>query len=253
MEIVPIKNQSININWPWLVLGALLVATDTGLNTEYLYDQEKAITSLVLAAPVAALAAAASLPAMEQAFQIRHYAKGFGFLLLAIVLGAFSLSASFDRTSSGLDAKQAIGRSSNELRSIALAKLNEAQVDRRNAERRIKDEAHPSCNWPRYLKTKGCPKWGRAMADLKDARQRIAEARADLKKHQVSVIVDPAGKRVSAMLGIKQESYNRWQPILLPVGLQLGGLLFIWLAFSGSSPRQDDPPMPELSPRKDQA
>ena len=132
--------------------------------------RRQAITSLVLAAPVAALAAAASLPAMEQAFQIRHYAKGFGFLLLAIVLGAFSLSASFDRTSSGRDAKQAVGRSSNEFRSIAQAKLNEAQADRRDAERRIKDEAHPSCNWPRYLKTKGCPKWGRAMADLKDAK-----------------------------------------------------------------------------------
>ena len=80
-------------------------------------------------------------------------------------------------------------------------------------------------------------------------RQRITDARADLKKHPVTVIVDPAGKRVSEMLGIEQEAYNRWQPILLPVGLQLGGLLFIWLAFSGSSPRQDDRPVPGLSPR----
>lgn len=222
-----------------LAVGAALVGTDTWMNIEFMYDLEKEITSLVAAIPIASIASAASLPFMERSWRSRQYFKAFGLFGLFVILASFSFSASVDRSGSSRDAAIADKQSENLAFNRATAELNEALADRKKAQANIAREFEPICN----TNPKRCPNWRTAKGLAKAATLRIRDARNRLNTVKAPQTIDSMGKRLAAFLPLSEEQIATYQPLLLPLALQLGGLLFIWFGTSKA-------PVPKPRPRR---
>lgn len=222
-----------------LAVGAALIGIDTWMNTEFMYDLEKAITSLVVAIPVASVASAASLPFMERSWRSRQFFKAFGLFGLFVILASFSFSASVDRSGSSRDAAIDGKQGENLAFNRATTELNEALADRKKSQADMAREFEPICN----KNPKRCPNWRTAKGLTETATLRIREARSRLNTVKAPQTVDSMSKRLAALLPMSEKQIATYQPLLLPLALQLGGLLFVWFGTSSA-------PAPKPRPRR---
>jgi hypothetical protein len=132
------------------------------------------------------------------------------FFALAV---SFSLSASIARSSSYASGKVAIAEQANEGAKLAKEAYEAAKQTQQ-------DE---------------CKKRGTRCRVAEDA---VTAARAKLATSAPVQSADPGAERLAAVLGIQPSTVQLYAPLLLPLGLELGG--FIFLAAGLAPARRDD-------------
>lgn len=198
--------------------GVALAGTDTWSNVEFILQSEKGLTSLVAAVPVASVAAMLALPAARMAWRAK---KRFEAILLGVVLVAattFSLSATLDRTSQTREAQMAERRSSNMAATLARQSLEDAKADV------ARFEAEAAAERSRGGCGPICKSWE---AKAEAARQRVAEAMAQVRIAGAERAVDTLAASVAYFLPVSERTVATVQPMLLPAVMYLGGLGFI--------------------------
>jgi hypothetical protein len=190
--------------------GSGLTASAVWLNAEHVASTEGWHSPLVLAGIIVTLCAASAPPCAERAGRSGQPAKALMLWLFFAIAVGFSLSASIARSSG-----YAAGKAAKAERSNAAARLA------RDAYDAAKEAQRAECATGRGTRCRA------AEEALQDARKMLAGA-------EPLQPVDPGAERLAAVLGIEPSTVQLYAPLLLPLGLELGG--FIFLAF-GLAPR----------------
>jgi hypothetical protein len=208
-------------------VGVALCGVEVWLNAEHIAHVEGWASSLVAAVIVASIGAAAALPLAERAAKAKQMAKSIGLALFFLLMVAFSFTASVDRVGGRRDSETASARGDN-TRVVLLREGYEA----------AKKTAAAEC-------ASGQGKKCRA------AEEAVAKAREALASKPTERVENSMAVRISAALPfITATDVELYQPLVLPLGLQLGGFLMLAL---GLSPRRAEPepkPKAKRKPRK---
>jgi hypothetical protein len=191
--------------------GAALTGAAVWLNAEHVAASEGWASPLVLAGVIVTVCAAMSPPFAERALKSGQWGKGAALWLFFLLAVAFSLTASITRSSGHRDGQVAGGELINVKAALAREAYDSA-LKARNDE----------------CKTGRGPKCRTAEAALDKARNDLAAAPA-------AKSADPGAQRMAAVLGVSEASVSLYSPLALPLGLELGG--FIFLA-TGLAPRR---------------
>jgi hypothetical protein len=189
--------------------GTALTGAAVWLNATHIAHTEGWGSPLVAAGVIVTLCAAVTPPFAERAANTRQPAKAvllWTFFALAV---SFSLSASIARSSGYASGKVATVEQANE--SAKLAK-----------------EAYEAA---KQTQQDECKKRGTRCRAAEDA---VTAARAKLATSAPVQSPDPGAERLAAVLGIDEATVQLYAPLFLPLGLELGG--FIFLA-AGLAPR----------------
>jgi hypothetical protein len=189
--------------------GAGLTVAAVWLNAEHVAASEGWNSPLVLAGVIVTLCAASALPMAERAAKTGQPLKAAALCLFFVLAVCFSLSASIARSSGYVAGKIASAESGNKAAKLA----EEAYAAAKKSVEAECAKRGPKC---REMETK---------AD---------EARATLLTVKPVQSADPGSERLAAVLGIDEAKVQLYIPLLLPLGLEFGG--FIFLAF-GFAPR----------------
>ena len=190
--------------------GSALTGAAVWLNATHIAHTEGWGSPLVAAGVIVTLCAAVTPPFAERAAKTGQPAKAvllWTFFALAV---SFSLSASIARSSGYASGKVATVEQANE--SAKLAK-----------------EAYEAA---KQTQQDECKKRGTRCRAAEDA---VTAARAKLATSAPVQSADPGAERLAAVLGIQPSTVQLYAPLLLPLGLELGG--FIFLA-AGLAPRR---------------
>jgi hypothetical protein len=189
--------------------GVGLTGAAVWLNAEHVAADEGWASPLVAAGIIVTLCAASAPPLAERAGKSGQPLKA---VMLCIFFGlavAFSLSASIGRSSGHVAGKIASAEGSNKAARLA-------------------DEAYEA---DKKAAAAECVKRGPKCRELEEKRDK---ARMELARAAPVQSADPGAERLAAVLGIDESSVQLYVPLLLPLGLELGG--FVFLAF-GLAPR----------------
>lgn len=202
-----------------LGIGLALTGTDVWSNMEYQLSVEGGITALVVAVPVASAAALTALPVARMAWRARRRFEALLCAITLVVATAFSLYATFDRTSSVRDAKRAalVARNQGPAQAEAALKAAEARLAKKEAE--ILAER----------KDGGCGRECRRLkGDLPGLQAAIDTARQAVATAGPVIATDSAGDRIAHLTAglVSARTVDLLQPMLLPLLMFLGGLAF---------------------------
>ena len=194
--------------------GLALTGSAVWLNAEHVAASEGWASPLVLAGIIVTICAAVTPPFAERAFKTGQWGKGAVLWLFFAMAVAFSLTASITRSSGHRDDQ------------VAGAELV-------NTKARLAQEAYADALLTRIAECKSGrgAKCRAAEAGLETARKVLAVAPA-------VKAADPGAQRIAAVLGVSEASVSLYSPLALPLGLELGG--FIFLA-TGLAPRRREP------------
>jgi len=168
----------------------------------------------VLAGVIVTICAAVTPPFAERAIRAGQWGKGAVLWLFFATAVAFSLTASITRSSAHRDGQVAGAELANTKARLAQEAYADAQLTR-----------IAECKSGRGAKCRA------AEASLETARMVLAVAPA-------IKATDPGALRMAAVLGVSQAAVSLYSPLALPLGLELGG--FIFLA-TGLAPRRREP------------
>jgi hypothetical protein len=175
-----------------------------------------------LAAPIAAIVGAAMLHFCEAAWSEGQRMRAVAFAALAALASFICLLAVLDRTATAYD-RSVQGRQSENL----------PRDEARKAVARVEAEATAAEAAASAECTSGR---GRRCATLEEragaARQRVKEARAELVQLGSAIAVDPMARRLAALLPVSEATIGLVQPLMLPVWLELSGLVLLTYGLS---------------------
>jgi hypothetical protein len=188
-------------------IGVSLAAVETWLNVDFVSKTEGLLSSPVAAVVASSVGAAAAIPYAERSAKQGHWLKAFGYALFFVLMVCFSITSSVDRIGTKHD------------RQTDSIKADNATVQLRReayAAAQRKQEAECTKHGPRC----------RAAEDATEA------ARKGLIENPAQRVEDPMAARISAVLGfVTAEQVALYQPLFLPVALQLGGFLMLAYGF----------------------
>jgi hypothetical protein len=211
------------------LVGAGLVGLSGYLTWEHSHD---------FTAPIAAVVGAGMFHFSETAGRARRWLTAFLLGALGLLAVLISLLVVIDRTSSRYDAANQSRASENLPRIEAQKAVDEARKAADTAEA----EAVAECRSGKRLKCTGLEQ--RAT----EARERLAKARSELTKLGARTAEDPAARRIAVVLGVSEAQIATVQPLLLPVWLEISGLVL--LTYGLSSPKRLPEAPAEKSKRK---
>ena len=191
--------------------GTALTASAVWMNAEHIAAGDGWASPLVFAGVVVTLCAAVTPPFAERSFRSGQWGKGAALWLFFALAVAFSLTASIGRSSVHKDAETAEAGRSNLTASLAQEGYLTAQK-----------AAEAECASGRGRE---CRKKEAALEDTRRALQAAPAVKA----------ADPGSQRLASVLGVSEATVSLYSPLALPLGLELGG--FIFLA-TGLSPRR---------------
>jgi hypothetical protein len=194
--------------------GAALTGTAVWLNAEHVAASEGWISPLVLAGIFVTLCAAATPPLAERAAKTGQPAKAVVLWLFFALAVSFSLTASVTRSGGHRDTQV-------------------AEVERRNIAARLAKEAYAIAAADRSAECAS----GRG-PKCREAETQLSQARMALNLVAPIRAADPAAERLAALLGVSQTAITLYSPMVLPLGLELGGFIFLAI---GLSPRAERP------------
>lgn len=203
-----------------VIAAVPLVAAETGLNAEHLAASEGWMSTLVLGAVGATLAAAIALPIAERALAKGYWLKAIGLGLFFVVMLASSFSTSVGRVGGKHDGDVSSAKGHN-------AKMALAQEAYTAAQKTVADEC-----------TRRGPKCRAAEDAVKAAREALAAVPA-------AKVEDPMARRLAAASGLSEATVALYQPLLFPLALQIGG--FFFLAY-GFAPAKTEAPIIDVTP-----
>jgi hypothetical protein len=196
-------------------VGLALCGVEVWLNAEHIAQVEGWASSLVAAVVVASIGAAAALPLAERAAKAGQIAKAIGLALFFLLMVAFSFTASVDRIGSKRDGEVVSARGDNTRVKLAREAYEAAQ-------RTAKAECEP-------VRGRKC----------RAAEEAVTKARESLSAKPAERVEDSMARRISAAMPfLTAADVELYQPLVLPLGLQLGGFLMLAL---GLSPRRAEP------------
>jgi hypothetical protein len=192
--------------------GTALTGAAVALNAQHIAHSEGWDSPLVAAAVIVTLCAACTPPFAERVAKTGQPAKAACLWLFFCLAVAFSLTSSIARSS---------GYASGKL----------AGVEQANTRSQLAQEAYVAAQAAQAAEcVKRGPKCRAAEGAATAARNALAAA-APVQA------TDPGAERLAAVLGIRQSTVQLYDPLLLPLGLELGG--FIFLA-AGLAPRRSN-------------
>lgn len=193
--------------------GAGLTASAVWLNAEHVADAEGWHSPLVVAGVIVTLCAASAPPLAERAGKDGQPLKAAMLWVFFGLAVAFSLSASIARSSG-----------------YVAGKVSKAETGNKQA--KLAEEAYEAAK--RSVATE-CAKRGPKCRDLET---KLDEARQALAKAAPVQSADPGAERLAAVLGIEEAKVQLYVPLFLPLGLEIGG--FIFLAFGLAPGRREE-------------
>jgi hypothetical protein len=200
--------------------GVALTGAATWLNAQHVAASEGWASPLVYAGVFVTLCAASAPPFAERATQSGQYLKAAVLWLFFGLAVAFSLSASIARSSGYVAGKAAKAESSNKAAQLA----EEAYAAARRSVEAECVKRGPKC---------------RALEEKADAaRKALAEAAP-------VASADPGAERVAAVLGVDESSVELYAPLFLPLGLELGGFIFLATGLAPARRRREDAAEPD--------
>jgi|GEM_PF-7103866 len=204
--------------------GLLAFSVDQTLNWEFMIRQEKTVTALVIAVPIAGLLCAVAWPAIWISLRRRDIPSTFLFVFIFMFLAMFSLGASFNRAGESYDLKIFHLKKDNYARLQAMQHLKEAKQNWIRKDQAVQAE----------LNKGGC---GRICKDKKVSAQE-AERYLQVVKERVrelggpTTTVDPLARRIALLTGLSQDWIQLVYPLLLPIGIWLASIGFTGAAFN---------------------
>jgi hypothetical protein len=190
------------------VIAAIpLVAAETGLNAEHLAATEGWMSTLVLGAVGATLAAAIALPIAERALAKGYWLKACGLGLFFVVMLASSFSTSVGRVGGKHDGDVSSAKGHNAKMALARQAYEAAQAS-------AADE---------------CKKRGPL---CRKAEEAVAAARTAFAAIPAPKVEDPMARRLAAASGLSEATVALYQPLLFPLALQIGGFFFLAYGFA---------------------
>lgn len=190
--------------------GSALTGAAVWLNATHIAHAEGWGSPLVFAAITVTLCAACTPPVAERTAKTSQPAKA------ALLWVFFALAVAFSLTTS-------IARSSN----YANGKV--ASIDWANIRTQLAKDAYLAAQAARAAE---CSKRGPKCRAAEDA---VSATRSSLATAAPVQATDAGAERVAAVLGVQLSTVQLYAPLLLPLGLELGG--FIFLA-AGLAPRR---------------
>jgi hypothetical protein len=187
--------------------GAGLTAAAVWLNAEHVAVAEGWNSPLVLAGVIVTLCAASAPPMAERAAKTGQPLKAAMIWLFFVLAVGFSLSASIARSSGYVAGKIASAESGN--KAVQLAEEAYAA-----AKKSVEAE---------------CAKRGEKCRALE---KKADDARAALMTAKPVQSADPGSERLAAVLGVDEASVQLYVPLLLPLGLEFGGFIFVAFGFA---------------------
>jgi hypothetical protein len=203
-----------------VVFALPLIAAETGLNAEHLAASEGWMSTLVLGAVGATLAAAAALPIAERALAKGYRIKAFGLGLFFMLMLAASFSNSVARVGGKHDGDVSAANGHNAKAALAQEAYTAAQRTRDDECKR----RGPLC---------------------RAAEAAVTQARAALVAIPAAKVADPMSMRLAAASGLSEATVALYQPLLFPLALQIGG--FFFLAY-GFAPAKMEAPIIDVTP-----
>jgi hypothetical protein len=203
--------------------GATLTGTAVWLNAEHVAASEGWISALVLAGIFVTLCAAATPPLAERAAKTGQPAKAVVLWLFFALAVSFSLIASITRSGGYRDTLV-------------------ADVERGNISARLAEDAYAIAAANRSAECAS----GRGRK-CREAETQLSQARSALRLAAPIRAADPAAVRLATLLGVSEAAVALYSPMALPLGLELGGFIFLAI---GLSPRDRKPDSLRKRPRK---
>jgi hypothetical protein len=195
--------------------GSALTGAAVWLNATHIAHTEGWGSPLVAAGVIVTLCAAVTPPFAERAAKTGQPAKAvllWTFFALAV---SFSLSASIARSSG-----------------YAFGKV--ATVEQANESAKLAREAYEAA---KQAQQDECKKRGTRCRAAEDA---VTAARAKLATAMPVQSADPGAERLAAVLGIQSSTVQLYAPLLLPIGLELGGFIFLAAGLAPARRRDDE-------------
>ncbi len=208
-------------------IGTLLCATETWLITDHIASAEGWTSPLVAVIIIAVIGAAAALPFAEHAAKARQSAKAVGLVCFFLLMTTFSFSMSLERVGGRQDEESVNIHSENKNLSLAQDAFTTA-----------KETAQKECNTGRGNKCR------EAEAEVKRTREALQKIPAQKEENGMA-------KRIHGVLPfLSIENIELYQPLLLPIGLQLGGFLMLALGLSPKEGAKSESTVKDILPRK---
>lgn len=218
---VPIHRLTPKMAYLYFLCGLLAFSIDQTLNWEFMIRQEKTVTALVIAVPVAGLLCAVAWPAIWISLRRKDLPSAFLFIFIFLFLALFSLGASINRAGESYDLRIFHLKKDNHARLQALQFLKEAKQDWIRKDQTVQAE----------LNKGGC---GRVCKDKKtsaeEADKRLQQAKEQVRNLGPSKSVDPLAHRIASLSGLGENWIQLAYPLLLPVGIWLASIGFIGAA-----------------------
>jgi hypothetical protein len=196
-----------------VIAAVPLIVAETALNAEHLAQAEGWMSTLVLGAVGATLAAAAALPIAERAAVRGYWLKAIGLGLFFATMLAFSFTTSVSRVGSKMDGEIAEAGSHNGKLILAGDAYHAAQEAQKT-----------ECATGRGSR-------------CRDAEKATGAARLALAAAPAPKTEDAMTRRLASVTGLSKETVQLYQPLLFPLALQWGGFMF--LAY-GLAPRRKE-------------
>ncbi len=188
--------------------GAALTGTAVWLNAEHVAASEGWFSPLVLAGILVTLCAAATPPLAERAAKTGQPIKAVVLWLFFALAVSFSLTASITRSGGYRDSQV-------------------AEIERDNITARLVKDAYAIAIANRSAECAS----GRG-PKCREAEAQLSQARSALRLAAPIRAADPAAVRLASLLGVSETAVALYSPMALPLGLELGGFIFLAIGLS---------------------
>ena len=205
-------------------LGTALLALQTWLLTEHATHAAGLSPALLAAVPVVTVTLAALPLLMEHCLRHRAWLKAVWLLILFALLVGYSLPTAIGRAGEARDAKIAEAATSTRPLELATAELTRTLARIDDAEREVKRECKSGFG-------RKCEGWKRTLAERQASAKALRDDIAKLAPPKVGASDAP---RIAALLGIAEATVNLYQPLFLPLAMELGVWILLWIGFSPS-------------------
>lgn len=176
------------------------------------------------AGPIAAVTGAGLFVIGEYAWRDRQWLRA----VLLFSLGAVALVISGSAVLHRVSANQASQLQAVRSQNLPRVEAEKAVSEAREALAAASVAAVAECRTGRGSRCQGLEQREEV------ARQRVADARAELVKLGAEVEVDPGARRIAAILSVSVEAYQAASPALLPIWLELTAPLLLSVGLSPS-------------------
>lgn len=195
--------------------GSGLTASAVWLNAEHVASAEGWGSPLVAAGVIVTLCAASAPPLAERAGKTGQPLKAAMLWTFFVLAAGFSLTASISRSSGYVAGKI-------------------ASVEGGNKSAQLAEEGYASL---RKSVSAECVKRG---PECRKLETRLEEARKALMNTGPVQSADPGSERLAAVLGVEEAKVQLYVPLLLPLGLELGGYIFLAFGLAPAIRRKEE-------------